>query len=132
MDVLDRVLSLYNIDPERVYLTGHSMGGGGTWIFGLRHAEKFAAIAPIAASGRWVRSRHVKPHADLPVLFSQGAKDMVALAEPARRTAKLLAKYMKNFDLYRISQRYAQHDMVTQRLPSIFDFFDTHRRKGGK
>ena len=125
MDVLDRVLSIYNIDPERVYLTGHSMGGGGTWILGLRHAEKFAAIAPIAASGRWVRSRHVKPHADLPVLFSQGAKDMVALAEPARRTAKLLAKYMKNFT-YNETPDDTHNTIWYTALPSIFDFFDAH------
>ena len=131
MDVLDRVLSIYNIDPERVYLTGHSMGGGGTWILGLRHAEKFAAIAPIAASGRWVRSRHVKPHADLPVLFSQGAKDMVALAEPARRTAKLLAKYMTNFT-YSEYPDDTHNTIWYTALPSIFDFFDTHGRKGGK
>jgi len=125
MDVLDRVLSIYNIDPERVYLTGHSMGGGGIWILGLRHAEKFAAIAPIAASGRWVRSRHVKPHADLPVLFSQGAKDMVALAEPARRTAKLLAKYMTNFT-YTEYPDDTHNTIWFTALPSIFDFFDAH------
>ena len=130
MDVLDRVLSIYNIDPERVYLTGHSMGGGGTWILGLRHAEKFAAIAPIAASGRWVRSRHVKPHADLPVLFSQGTKDMVALAEPARRTAKLLAKYMKNFT-YNETPDDTHNTIWFTALPSIFDFFDVHGRKVG-
>ncbi len=130
MDVLDRVLSIYNIDPERVYLTGHSMGGGGTWILGLRHAEKFAAIAPIAASGRWVRSRHVKPHANLPVLFSQGAKDMVALAEPARRTAKLLAKYMKNFT-YNETPDDTHNTIWYTALPSIFDFFDAHGRKVG-
>ena len=130
MDVLDRALSIYNIDPERVYLTGHSMGGGGTWILGLRHAEKFAAIAPIAASGRWVRSRHVKPHADLPVLFSQGAKDMVALAEPARRTAKLLAKYMKNFT-YNETPDDTHNTIWYTALPTIFDFFDAHGRKVG-
>jgi pimeloyl-ACP methyl ester carboxylesterase len=128
MDVLVRALSIYNIDPERVYLTGHSMGGGGTWILGLRHAEKFAAIAPIAASGRWVRSRHVKPHADLPVLFSQGAKDMVALAEPARRTAKLLAKYMKNFT-YNETPDDTHNTIWYTALPTIFDFFDAHGRK---
>ena len=128
MDVLDRVLSIYNIDPERVYLTGHSMGGGGTWILGLRHAEKFSAIAPIAASGRWVRSRHVKPHADLPVLFSQGAKDMVALAEPARRTAKLLAKYMTNFT-YSEYPDDTHNTIWYTALPSIFDFFDAHGQK---
>ena len=126
MDVLDRVLSIYNIDPERVYLTGHSMGGGGTWILGLRHAEKFAAIAPIAASGRWVRSRHVKPHADLPVLFSQGAKDMVALAEPARRTAKLLSKYMINFT-YNETPEDTHNTIWYTALPTIFDFFDAHK-----
>ena len=130
MDVLDRVLSIYNIDPERVYLTGHSMGGGGTWILGLRHAEKFAAIAPIAASGRWVRSRHVKPHADLPLLFSQGAKDMVALAEPARRTAKLLAKYMNNFT-YNETPDDTHNTIWFTALPSIFDFFDAHSGASG-
>lgn len=130
MDVLERALSIYNIDPERVYLTGHSMGGGGTWILGLRHAEKFAAIAPIAASGRWVRSRHVKPHADLPVLFSQGAKDMVALAEPARRTAKLLSKYMKNFT-YNETPDDTHNTIWYTALPTIFDFFDAHGRKVG-
>ncbi len=130
MDVLERALSIYNIDPERVYLTGHSMGGGGTWILGLRHAEKFAAIAPIAASGRWVRSRHVKPHADLPVLFSQGAKDMVALAEPARRTAKLLSKYMTNFT-YNETPDDTHNTIWYTALPSIFDFFDAHGRKVG-
>ena len=36
-----------SIDADRVYLTGYSMGGGGTWHVGTRHPELFAAIAPI-------------------------------------------------------------------------------------
>jgi len=37
----------FNVDEDRVYLTGYSMGGGGTWHIGARHPELFAAIAPI-------------------------------------------------------------------------------------
>jgi len=37
----------FRVDEDRVYLTGYSMGGGGTWHVGSRHPELFAAIAPI-------------------------------------------------------------------------------------
>jgi hypothetical protein len=39
----------YNVDPDRVHLTGLSMGGGGTWHIGLRYADRFASIAPVCA-----------------------------------------------------------------------------------
>jgi len=41
----------YNIDEDRVYLTGLSMGGGGTWHLGLRYPDRFAAIVPVCAVG---------------------------------------------------------------------------------
>jgi hypothetical protein len=37
----------FNIDEDRIYLKGESMGGGGTWNVGTRHPELFAAIAPV-------------------------------------------------------------------------------------
>ena len=39
----------YNVDPDRVHLTGLSMGGGGTWQIGLRHPDRFASISPVCA-----------------------------------------------------------------------------------
>lgn len=47
MRVLADVRRAYPIDPERISLTGLSMGGGGTWAIGLRHPELFAALAPV-------------------------------------------------------------------------------------
>ncbi|MCR4439319.1 MAG: NPCBM/NEW2 domain-containing protein [bacterium] len=47
LSVLAEVQRLYVIDPDRVYLTGGSMGGGGAWYLGLRHPDLFAAIAPV-------------------------------------------------------------------------------------
>jgi dienelactone hydrolase len=48
IEVLDLASELFNADPARVYLTGHSMGGHGTWSIGAYHAGRFAAIAPSA------------------------------------------------------------------------------------
>ncbi|RKY74594.1 MAG: hypothetical protein DRQ14_01440 [Candidatus Latescibacterota bacterium] len=48
LEVLDEMKRRYRIDPDRVYLTGHSMGGHGTWHVGLHHPDLFAAIAPSA------------------------------------------------------------------------------------
>jgi predicted peptidase len=53
MAALDSVQREYRIDPQRVYLTGLSMGGHGTWYLAFRHPERFAAIAPICG---WVTS----------------------------------------------------------------------------
>jgi len=45
--ILDIVMKEYKSDPKRVYLTGLSMGGFGTWSMAAAHPEKWAAIAPI-------------------------------------------------------------------------------------
>ncbi len=48
LEVLEEVRKDYPIDENRVYLTGHSMGGHGVWHVGLAHPDFFAAIAPSA------------------------------------------------------------------------------------
>jgi len=53
--LLDDIQSKYAVDPNRVYLTGLSMGGFGSWSLGCRHPERFAAIvrSVAAATGFW-------------------------------------------------------------------------------
>ncbi len=48
LEVLDLVKRTFPIDTNRVYLTGHSMGGHGTWHISLAHPDLFAAAAPLA------------------------------------------------------------------------------------
>ncbi len=45
---LDDAIARFGIDTTRVYVTGHSMGGHGTWQFGVHHAGRFAVIGPSA------------------------------------------------------------------------------------
>lgn len=48
MEVLELAKARWRPDPSRIYLTGHSMGGHGTWNFGVTFPDRFAAIAPSA------------------------------------------------------------------------------------
>src|SRR4051794_5607468 len=52
--LLDEVEQGYRIDKSRVYLTGLSMGGYGTWELGLSHPGRFAAIAPICGGANLI------------------------------------------------------------------------------
>lgn len=49
--MLDTVRDKFKGDPRRVYLTGLSLGGEGTWVFAAAHPERFAAIAPVVGYG---------------------------------------------------------------------------------
>ncbi|KPL01166.1 MAG: hypothetical protein AMJ91_01005, partial [candidate division Zixibacteria bacterium SM23_73_3] len=48
LEVLDLAKRTHPIDTNRIYLTGHSMGGHGTWHIALAHPDLFAAAAPLA------------------------------------------------------------------------------------
>lgn len=51
MGRLDHVLAAFKGDPRRVYLTGLSSGGIGTWVMAATHPDRFAAIAPVVGYG---------------------------------------------------------------------------------
>jgi predicted peptidase len=60
--ILDLVQKEYKVDAKRVYLTGLSMGGYGTWSLAARHPERWAAIAPICGGGdpkQAVKIKHI-------------------------------------------------------------------------
>jgi predicted peptidase len=49
--VLDQSMARYRVDPERVYLTGLSMGGFGAWTMAAEHPDRFAAMAVVCGGG---------------------------------------------------------------------------------
>ncbi len=48
VSLLDRATVQFNVDPDRLYLTGYSSGGGGTWNMLSRYPDRFAAAMPVA------------------------------------------------------------------------------------
>lgn len=70
--MLDEVVKEYNGDTKRLYLTGLSMGGFGTWSIAAAHPDKFAAIAPICGGGEAEWAEKLK---DLPIWCFHGDQD---------------------------------------------------------
>lgn len=70
--LLDQVERTYPIEKSRIYLTGLSMGGFGTWSFAGFQPERFAAIAPICAGGNAADAARV---ANIPIWAFHGDAD---------------------------------------------------------
>ncbi|MBD3580931.1 prolyl oligopeptidase family serine peptidase [Flavobacterium sp. D33] len=94
--MLDDLKSKYRVDADRVYLTGLSMGGFGTFEFAGRFPDEFAAIAPVCGGGdptKAYRLRHI------PTWIFHGAKDDVVLPIESQRMADSLSRFSKNVRL---------------------------------
>ncbi len=98
IDVLDLVSGFYSIDPDRVYLTGRSMGGFGTWRLGQLYSSRFAAIASFAG---WTSAESLENLVNTPVLIVHGDIDDVVPIDEDRVAADALAKLGGNvrFDI---------------------------------
>jgi len=48
IELIEHMIEQYNVDPARIYITGNSMGGGGTWDFIIRRPDLFAAAIPVS------------------------------------------------------------------------------------
>ena len=72
--ILKDVIHKYNVDTSRIYLTGLSYGGFGTWYIASKHPELFAAAAPIAGWGHPDLMQSIAEH-KLPIWTFAGGRD---------------------------------------------------------
>ncbi len=123
LEVLNLVKQQFNIDPNRIYLTGHSMGGHGAWHLGVTFPDQFAAIGPSAGwisfwsyrireelvqatpmekmlmratspSNTYALAENLKP---IGVYILHGADDDNVPADQARQMSDSLKKFHKDF-----------------------------------
>ena len=135
LQLLDEITAEYAVDTGRVYLTGLSMGGYGTWDLGLAYPEKFAAIAPICGGGRLISiilSSHEKGPAlkTLGVWAFHGGKDPVVPPEESQRMVDALKKAGAK-DVKLTVYPEAPHDSWTEtyQSPQFYDWLLQHERK---
>lgn len=79
------VISTYPIDSNRVYLTGMSMGGTGTWDLAFDYPDLFAAIAPVCGRINRNHPRKTESLKNMPVWAFHGELDDVVPLEPAKK-----------------------------------------------
>jgi poly(3-hydroxybutyrate) depolymerase len=91
LEVLDIATKKFQPNPERIYLTGHSMGGHGTWYLGATFPGKWAAIAP--SSG-------------YPTLMGYGSADGLIPDSPHNNTEKVLLRASNPSNVFKLATNY--------------------------
>ncbi|MFP4106687.1 MAG: dienelactone hydrolase family protein [Phycisphaerae bacterium] len=75
LEIVKQVASEYRVDPKRIYLTGVSMGGGGSWVQGALGKDFYAAIGPVSGWFGASQSPGTKLLKDMPIYIMHGGKD---------------------------------------------------------
>lgn len=123
--MLDAILEEFAVDEERVYLTGFSMGGIGSWAWGSRNPERFAAVAPKAGWGNCIMVRRLR---HVPVWMVQGERDTTVppchceMCVTALQRAGGLARYSL------LSEE--AHHVPPAFNDKLYAWFLTHKRTG--
>jgi predicted peptidase len=87
--ILDEVMKEYKTDPDRVYLTGLSMGGYGTWSLAAAHPDRWAAIVPICGGGDPKAAEKIK---HIPCWVWHGDRDGAVKVDLSRQMVEALKK----------------------------------------
>jgi predicted peptidase len=125
--LLDQLEKTLRIDPDRIYVTGLSMGGFATWELAIRNPKRFAAIVPICGGGEPLFTFEIT---HLPVWVFHGAKDDVVPLEYSERMVKALKKYGNKLVKFKI-YKHAKHDSWTKTYanPKVFAWMLEQKRK---
>ncbi|MBN1902920.1 alpha/beta fold hydrolase [Candidatus Sumerlaeota bacterium] len=125
LDIIDTVKKQYPVDPDRVYLMGHSMGGWGTWWIALRHPDLFATICPMAAFTPFdllPNALHLSP------FIIHDKDDPIVPVEQSRKAEKELKRLNIPFR-YKEEQGFGHSSkMIGANFPELFDWLDSHKR----
>ena len=125
-NLLDDIVAKYKIDKDRIYLTGLSMGGFGTWQLACDYPDRFAAIAPICGKGSPEKAEKIK---NIPIWVFHGQKDTIVPFKNSEEMVEALEKVGGNvkFTVY----PEAGHDSWTETYnnPELYKWFLKHRRE---
>jgi predicted peptidase len=85
--LVEDISDTYRVDRDRMYLTGLSMGGYGTWALASGYPELFAAIAPVCGGGKTETAGKLR---SMPVWIFHGAEDLVVPLNESQKMADAL------------------------------------------
>lgn len=131
--LLDHILAAHtqSIDSKRIYLTGLSMGGFGSWAWAAANPERFAGVAPICGGGEPLAIRLASgPRRDLlsrlPIWAFHGAKDNVV---PLEQSERMVRAYNTIHNIVQLTvYPDAGHDSWTETYnnPALYEWFLKH------
>jgi len=126
--LVDDIAGKYQVDKSRMYITGLSMGGYGTWSMIIKYPDMFAAAAPICGGGDAVLAKFRL--AKIPLWVFHGAKDNVVPLSKSEEMVKAV-KAAGNKDIEFTIYPDAGHDSWTETYnnPELYKWFLNYEKK---
>lgn len=90
MTTLKLIREKYNIDSERIFLMGHSLGGAGAYYLGGKYNDIWAGLAPISGAGGIADGSAAEKYKAIPMLIMHGNKDSIVPVATSRRSVLAL------------------------------------------
>ena len=129
MNVLEMARKEFNIDDNRIYLMGHSLGGGGALHMGEKYSSIWAAVAglaPAAFGFEWSEDQKLK---NVPLLIIVGDEDRLVTG------SQQLADQLKGLNFlvqYKSLPGLDHGEIIGGSMPDVFEFFNRHAKPGSK
>jgi len=127
MNVLEMMRKEFNVDDNRIYLMGHSMGGGGALHMGEKYATIWAAVAglaPAAFGFQWSADSALK---NVPLLIIQGDADTTVRPAGSQQLADQL-KGLGFQDEFKLLPGLDHGGIIAGSMPDVFQFFAAHTK----
>jgi len=134
MNVLRITKKEFNIDPDRIFLMGHSMGGGGTLYLGNKYSEIWAGLAPLSpALMRQTidfNNSILEGMRGIPIYLVTGERDRLIPVRVIREWAGKMEKLKMDFKYEEIKggNHFNSITKNPEMMERIFDFFDQKKR----
>lgn len=131
MNVLDIVRREYNVDENRIYLMGHSMGGAGTLNLGIKYGSIWAALAPVAPAAFGMKPESLAEIKKMPIIFIHGDIDEAVPVSVSRQWVEKAKELNMTYE-YNEMKGITHGPVITAALQSVYEFFGKHSKSAGK
>ena len=131
LEVIENIQTKYHVDKDRVFLTGMSNGGIGTWIIGMHYADRFAGIAPMASGIDDVLFPFVENLRETSVYVIHGLHDQVMPVSLSRSLVNEMNDHRVRhiYQEHNFSHEHAGgHFFPKEELPALVSWFDGKKR----
>jgi predicted esterase len=116
----------FSIDSDRVFLSGHSLGGDAAWDIGLAHPDLWAGVLPIVATADKYVQRYWENGKYVPLYFVSGERDGEKLAKNAQDWNRYVGQ--RGFDAMVVQFQGRGHEHFHEEIQNLFAWMNLHRR----
>lgn len=125
MSCISQLKRRFNVDPDRIYATGQSMGGHMSWRCGIAFADRFGAVGPQSGGYDYVERRSVHSLFNIPGYATHGKQEPYGIADYNRKMKKWMEE--RGYP-WVIVEKNGGHTIYRDEIDKQFAFFLKHPR----